>query len=81
MRTIAALVAFAVVAALGVVPFGNFNAAPDPTTGINQATAELLRLVLVIAFVAYRPFGLEYAQTGRIESSIASQFSTRDHRR
>jgi hypothetical protein len=78
LRIIAAFVAFAVVAALGVVIFGNFDAAPDPKTGINQATANSFALVLAIALLVggIVLFGLEYLQTGHLES-LASQFSTR----
>jgi hypothetical protein len=78
VRWIAALVAFLVVAFIGVVAFGNF------TTGIDEEVffdiegansfALIFAIALVAAFVVYA--AVEYLQTRSI-ASISSQFDTR----
>jgi hypothetical protein len=78
VRWIVALVAFLVVAIVGIVGFGNFATGVDPdnffdTEGANSF-ALILAIALVVAFVAYAI--TEYAQT-RSFASIASQFDTR----
>jgi hypothetical protein len=77
LRIIGGVVAFAVVAAIGIVFFGDFNGKPD-ATGVNVTGANSFALILAIAsvvgFVAYA--AIEFLQTGRFES-IARQFDTR----
>jgi hypothetical protein len=78
VRWIAALVAFLVVAFIGVVAFGNF------TTGIDEEVffdiegansfALIFAIALAAAFVVYA--AVEYLQTRAI-TSISSQFDTR----
>lgn len=77
-RAIGALVVFAIATGLGILLLGRFDSAPDPTTFINQVTADSFALILAIAMVlgAATFFGLEYAQTGRL-ASIEGQFTTR----
>jgi len=79
LRVLAALVAFAVATAAGVVLFGRFDDTSriDPIAG-NLATADSWALILIIAMIlgAIVYFGLEYLQTGRL-GSIAGQFTTR----
>ena len=78
LRIIAAVVAFAVVAYIGIITVGNFKAGVNPATGIDQVGANSFALVLavalLVAFAAYA--AVEYAQT-RALASIASQFDTR----
>ena len=70
--------AFLVAAAVGIIGFGSFSGAPDPTTGVNRTGADSFALILAIAlaigFVAYA--ATEYAQTRRFDS-ISRQFDTR----
>ncbi len=77
-RVIAALVAFVLATAIGIALFGRFDQAPNAETFINQVTADswalILTLAMVVAALVY--FGLEYAQTGRLDS-MAGQFTTR----
>ncbi len=77
-RVIASLVVFAIATGLGILVFGRFDTAPDPTTFINQVSANSFALILAIAMVlaALTFFGLEYAQTGRL-ASVEGQFTTR----
>jgi hypothetical protein len=78
LRIIAAVVAFGVVAYIGVVAFGNFNSGLSPDTGVDQAGANsfalILAIAMVMAFVVYAV--VEYAQT-RAFASISRQFDTR----
>jgi energy-coupling factor transport system substrate-specific component len=68
IRILAAIVAFAVVAYLGILLVGNF-------TGENSNNWALVTAIaLVVGFAVYA--GIEYLQTGRLDS-IASQFDTR----
>jgi hypothetical protein len=80
LRFAAGLVAFAVVAYVGIVGFGDFGtqADVDPNSFINAKAANTWALILTIAMVlgAIVYFGLELLQTGRLES-LAHQFSTR----
>ena len=78
LRAVVSLVAFLVATAIGVVAFGRFDTAPDPKTFLNLVTADSWALILTIAMIvgAAVYFGLEYAQTGRLDS-IAGQFTTR----
>jgi hypothetical protein len=71
IRWIVAVVAFLVVAFLGVVVVGNFSG--DPASAANS-WALIAALGLLVAFVAYA--GVEYGQTGGF-ASIASQFDMR----
>jgi hypothetical protein len=78
LRVGGAIIAFVVAAIVGVVAVGTFNAAPDPTTGVNVSGANsfalILAIALVVAFVVYA--ALEYLQT-RSLNSISRQFDTR----
>lgn len=78
VRIGAGILGFVIAAVAGVVLFGTFNVAPDPTTGINQTGANSFALVfaiaLIVGFVVYA--GVEYRQTGGI-ASISRQFDTR----
>jgi energy-coupling factor transport system substrate-specific component len=78
VRVIAALVAFVIATAVGILAFGRFDTAPDPTTFFNQVTADSWALILTIAMIvaAVVYFGLEKLQTGRLES-LEREFSTR----
>ncbi len=68
IRILAAIVAFALVAYLGILLVGTF-------TGENSNNWALVTAIaLVVGFVVYA--GIEYLQTGRLDS-IASQFDTR----
>jgi len=82
LRFAAALVAFSVVAYIGIVGFGDFGspADVDPTTFANTQAANTWALILTVAMVvgAVVYFGLEFAQTGRLES-LARQFTTRTY--
>ena len=69
VRWISAVVAFAVVAYLGIAVIGNFSA-----EAAGNSWALTAALGLAAAFVAYA--ALEYAQTGGL-ASIARQFDTR----
>ncbi len=78
LALVAGAAAFLVVAAGGIVGFGNFSTGIDPAAGGDvvgaNSFAVVLAVALVVAFAVYA--GVEYAQTGRIES-ISSQFDTR----
>jgi energy-coupling factor transport system substrate-specific component len=77
VRSIAAIVAFFIVLALGVSIVGPLDFTADPDTGIIGGANTLIvvfGLALLIAFIAYA--ATEYAQTKRFDS-ITSQFSTR----
>lgn len=78
LRIVAAIGAFVVATIAGVLLLGTFDAPPDADSGINLAGAEsfalILAVALALAFVVYA--GLEYAQTGRLES-ISRQLDTR----
>jgi len=78
LRIAVAALVFLAATALGVVFVGTFDAAADPQSGINIVGANSFALVLalasVVAFAVYA--GLEYAQTGQVES-ISRQFDTR----
>jgi hypothetical protein len=80
LRFAAGLVAFAVVAYVGIIGFGDFGtqADVDPNTFVNAKAATTWALILTIAMVvgAIVYFGLELLQTGRPES-LAHQFGTR----
>lgn len=69
IRWLAALVAFLVVAYLGIAVIGNFSA-----EAANNSWALTAALGLAAAFIAYA--AVELAQTGRLDS-IARQFDTR----
>ena len=78
VRWIVALVAFLVVAVVGISGFGNFATGIDPdnffdTEGANSF-ALILAVALIVAFVAYA--ATEYLQT-RSLASISRQFDTR----
>jgi hypothetical protein len=77
-RWIAAIVAFLVVAFIGIVGFGDFSTGIDPdnffdTEGANSF-ALILAVAAVVAFVAY--VAVEYLQTRSLQS-ITRQFDTR----
>jgi hypothetical protein len=78
VRWIAALVAFLVVAFIGIVAFGNFATGIDEEVFFDIEGANSFALVfaiaLVAAFVVYA--AVEYLQTRAI-TSISSQFDTR----
>jgi hypothetical protein len=78
VRWIAALVAFLVVAFIGIVAFGNFTTGIDEEVFFDREGANSFALVfaiaLVAAFVVYA--AVEYLQTRSI-TSISSQFDTR----
>ena len=78
VRWIAALVAFLVVAFIGIVAFGNFTTGIDEEVFFDIEGANSFALVfaiaLVAAFVVYA--AVEYLQTRSI-TSISSQFDTR----
>jgi energy-coupling factor transport system substrate-specific component len=78
IRWIVAVAAFLVVAAIGVVGFGNFGTGIDPGNFFDSEGANSFALILaiaaVVAFVAYAV--VEYLQTGGI-ASIGRQFDTR----
>jgi hypothetical protein len=80
LRFAAGLVAFAVVAYVGIIGFGDFGtqADVDPNTFVNAKAANTWALILTIAMVvgSIVYFGLELLQTGRLDS-LARQFSTR----
>ena len=69
LRILAAVIAFAVVAYIGVAFVWNFSAAEAA-----RSWALLTAVALVVAFVVYG--GLEYLQTGGL-ASISRQFDTR----
>jgi energy-coupling factor transport system substrate-specific component len=78
VRWIVALVAFLIVAGVGITGFGNFETGIDPenffdTEGANSF-ALILAFALIVAFVAYA--ATEYLQT-RSLASISRQFDTR----
>jgi energy-coupling factor transport system substrate-specific component len=78
VRWIVALVAFLIVAGVGITGFGNFATGIDPenffdTEGANSF-ALILAVALIVAFVAYA--ATEYLQT-RSLASISRQFDTR----
>jgi energy-coupling factor transport system substrate-specific component len=77
-RWIVALVAFVVVAILGISGFGNFETGLDPDSFFDSEGANSFALILaiatIVAFVAYA--ATEYLQT-RSLASISSQFDTR----
>jgi hypothetical protein len=78
LRVVVGLVVFAVATVVGVLAVGNFNTAADPTTFINQVTADSWALILAIAMVlgfgSY--FAVEYLQTRRL-ASLEAEFTTR----
>jgi hypothetical protein len=78
MRWIGAVVAFLVVAAIGLALFGNFSTGIDPGSYFDSEGANSFALVLaiavVVAFAAYAT--VEYLQTGGF-GSISRQFDTR----
>ena len=78
VRWIAALVAFLVVAFIGIVAFGNFTTGIDEEVFFDIEGANSFALIfaigLVAAFVVYA--AVEYLQTRAI-ASISSQFDTR----
>jgi hypothetical protein len=82
LRLAAGLVAFAVVAYIGIAGFGDFGteADVDPATFTNAKAANTWALILTIAMVvgAVVTFGLELLQTGRLDS-LARQFTTRTY--
>jgi hypothetical protein len=82
LRFAAGLVAFAIVAYIGIVAFGNFGdeSSIDPDTFVNATAANSWALILTIAMVigAVVYFGLELMQTGRL-ASLAGQFGTRTY--
>lgn len=82
LRFAAGLVAFAVVAYVGIVGFGDFGdeSSIDPDTFINAQAANSWALILTVAMVvgAVVYFGLELLQTGRLDS-LARQFTTRTY--
>lgn len=77
-RWIAAIVAFLVVAGIGIAGFGNFETGIDPDNFFDTEGANSFALIgavaLVVAFVAYA--AAEYVQT-RSFASISRQFDTR----
>jgi hypothetical protein len=82
LRLAAGLLAFAVVAYLGIWRFGDFgtSADVDPDTFVNAKAANTWALILTVAMVAGAivNFGLELLQTGRLDS-LARQFTTRTY--
>jgi hypothetical protein len=78
IRWLAALVAFLVVAAIGIIAFGNFTTGIDEEVFFDIEGANSFALIgavaLVVAFVAYAV--VEYLQTGSL-ASISGQFDTR----
>jgi hypothetical protein len=82
MRFAAGLTAFAVVAYVGIIGFGDFgtDADIDPDTFTNARAANSWALILTVAMVvgAVVYFGLELLQTGRLES-LSRQFTTRTY--
>lgn len=79
LRILAAAAAFLVVAAIGIVVFGDVRAdEPDPITFAIQSVANILALILavsaIVALVVY--LGLEWIQTRRLDT-LSSQFGTR----
>jgi hypothetical protein len=82
VRLAAGLVAFAVVAYIGIIGFGDFGtpADVDPNTFVNAKAANTWALILTIAMVvgAIVYFGLELLQTGRLDS-LARQITTRTY--
>ncbi len=78
VRWIAALVAFLVVAGVGLVAFGNFSTGIDPGSFFDSEGANsfalILAVALVLAFFVYAV--VEYLQTGSF-ASISRQFDTR----
>jgi hypothetical protein len=77
LRVLAAMVAFVIATAVGIVTVGRFDTAPDENF-FNQVTADswalILTVAMIIAAVVY--FGLEKVQTGRL-ASLEREFSTR----
>ena len=80
LRFAAGLVAFAVVAYVGIIGFGDFTGEVDPDTFVNVKAANTWALILTIAMVvgAVVYFGLELLQTGRLDS-LTRQFTTRTY--
>ncbi|HEX2193831.1 MAG TPA: hypothetical protein VHK63_02580 [Candidatus Limnocylindria bacterium] len=79
IRILAAVVAFAILAAGGLLIFGRIDPGdPDPVFFAFGNAANVLALVLAIALLGgiATYLGVEYAQTGRLDS-VASQFTTR----
>ncbi|MGH2428861.1 MAG: hypothetical protein ACRDGV_08250 [Candidatus Limnocylindria bacterium] len=78
VRWVAALVAFLVVAFVGIIGFGNFATGVDEEVFFDvegaNSFALILAVALVVAFVVYA--AVEYLQT-RAFASIARQFDTR----
>jgi energy-coupling factor transport system substrate-specific component len=78
VRWIAALVAFLIVAVVGIIGLGNFATGIDPDSFFDAEGANSFALIgaigLVVAFLAYA--AVEYIQTQSF-SSISSQFDTR----
>ncbi len=82
LRFAAGLVAFAIVAYVGIVGFGDFGdeSSIDPDTFVNAQAANTWALILTVAMVvgAIVYFGLELLQTGRL-ASLSRQFTTRTY--
>jgi hypothetical protein len=78
MRWIGAVVAFVVVAVIGLITFGNFSTGIDPGSYFDSEGANSFALILaiavIVAFAAYAT--VEYLQTGGF-GSISRQFDTR----
>lgn len=78
LRIVAAVAAFVVASAVGILALGTFDAPADPDSGVNLVGAQSFALILALAgavsFAVYA--GLEYFQTGHL-ASISRQFDTR----
>lgn len=77
VRTLIAIAAFFAIVIVGLNVSGPLDLSADENTGLIAAqntVIVLLAIALLGAFIAYA--GIEYAQTGRLES-ITSQFDTR----
>ena len=76
-RVGAAIVVVVLVAIVGALLIGDFGVL-DPETGVNEVGARSFALILAIAAVAgfLTYAGIEYAQTGSVDS-ISRQFDTR----
>ena len=82
LRFAAGLVAFAIVAYIGIIGFGDFGGEGDidPDTFINAKAANTWALILTVGMVvgAVVYFVLELLQTGRLDS-LSRQFTTRTY--